>query len=464
MARLALSYTSKHISQPFEPLPDDQGIVNDVEVIRRNGSSARVEQLTGPLSTQAPPNGVGRYPTQLTLDPQFDGQCEQIASWIKTLGTQDVERFPNVGVNLRRNNSKIADVAVVDTQDLLVITSPPTPQLAPDDIELIIEGYTEHLAQFAWYLTFNTSPGGVYQQVGRWDTVASQLKTAVTSTATSFDVATTSGPLWTTTSAQFPFDWEIGGERVTVSSIAASLVTFGTVGTAAHADNASVVPGLPASLASGDLMLCLAAIRNSGTGVPDTPTGWTRLAVFGAADNVQLFAKIAGGSETAPTVTFTGGVAGATTSAQISRLAGKWHSAANILVGAAAYLNSSAQNITTPALPQPVADNCIVLYLGWKQDDWTSVASPGTEIAEPSTITGDDQGLVWARTIQTTAAAVAATSFTVTGGVSAISRGAVLALRCDYQTATVTRSVNGVVKAQVAAEPINLWTPARWGL
>lgn len=466
MARLTLSYTSKHISPPFEPAPDDQAIVNDVEAVRRNGSSARVEEKTGPLSTQAPPNGIGRYATQITVDAQADSQLEHIASWIKTLGTQDVERYPRVRVDLARNPAKIADVMAVDTQDRLIITGLPS-WLPPDDAELIIEGYTEFIGPFKWDLIFNTSPGGVYQSVGRWDTVASVLKTAVNSTATSFDVATTSGPLWTTTAAQFPFDWEIGGERVTVSTIAASLVTFGSVGTAAHADNAQVIPGLPASLAAGNLMLCLAAIRNFGAGVPNTPAGYTRLPVFPAATNVQLFAKIAGSSETAPTVSFTGGVAGATTSAQITRLAGKWHDVNNIIPSGAAATSfnaTAAQDITIPGLSKPGADNAIVIRLGWKQDDWTSVTSPGTEIAEPSSILGDDQGIVWSYTIQTAAASVASTTFAVTGGVSAVSRAAIVALRCDFQTATVARSVNGIVKSQVANEPINMWTPLRWGL
>jgi hypothetical protein len=40
----------------------------------------------------------------------------------------------------------------------------------------------------------------------------------------------------------------------------------------------------------------------------------------------------------------------------------------------------------------------------------------------------------------------------------------VLAIRCDYQTATVTRSVNGVVKSHSAGAEVRLWQPWRWAL
>ncbi|HCT81745.1 MAG TPA: hypothetical protein DGT23_35230, partial [Micromonosporaceae bacterium] len=350
-APIALDYAAKDISPPFDPEPDEQHVANDREVKRRGGSSARRELTSGPLSTQDPPAGVGRYDDSITVDAYSDDQLEHIANWRLALGTVDAERYPRVRVDLAARPALIPTIMAADSGSRITVANLPD-WLPPDDADLIVEGYREAIGFFTWDFVFNCSPGGVYSSVGRWDTVASVLKTAVNSTATSWDVATTSGPLWTTDDAQDGWDWEIGGERVTVTDIAPSLITFGAVGTAAHADNASVTPGLPASLAEGNLMLCLAAIRNSGTGAPEIPAGWVRLAVFPAsvAVNVRLFARIAGPSETAPTITFTGGVAGATTSAQIARLAGKWHSTSNILLGAAICLNASAQDITIPEI------------------------------------------------------------------------------------------------------------------
>lgn len=467
MARLTLDYSAEQVHPPFEPLPDDQGIVNDVEVSRRDGSSAQVQQDDGPLSVLSPPLGVGRYDTSITVEAYSDDQLPQIASWIKTLGTQDVERYPTVHVNLASNPDLIADAAAVDTQDRLVVTDLPS-WMPPDDPDLVIEGYTETISQYSLDITYNCSPGNVYQQVGVWGLMSHELHAAINSSTTSIDVANTdvTQPMLATSGIGSGYGVVVGGEEMQVTAVADSLVTYGAVGTVAHGNNASVSPSLPASLAQGNLMVMVAAIRNSGLGHPDTPAGWTRLAVFNAADNVRVMVKIAGASESAPTVTFTGGVAGADTTAQIIRLAGKWHSASNILVGSAARLNTSAQDIIVPGLPKPLCDNAIVIGVGWKQDDWTSVTprSGFVEIAEEDTTTGDDQGLVWDYVIQTTAAAIAATPFPVTGGSSAISRSAIFALRCDYQSATVTRSVNGITASHSAGDDVTLSRPMRWGL
>ena len=200
---------------------------------------------------------------------------------------------------------------------------------------------------------------------------------------------------------------------------AAAVVSTGTV---THGNNASVTPGLPASMATGDAMFVLSAIRNSGTGSPNTPTDYTELVKFG---NVALYGKIHDGSESAPLCSYTGGVAGADTTAQMIafRRAG-----IAVLGSPATQLNASAANIAYPALTVP-ANGCIVFYLAWKQSVTTTFTTPAgfTEIAELSTATGDDQSLVWGYVIQTTAANISSGTITTTGGVSAISRAIIIA-------------------------------------
>jgi hypothetical protein len=206
-------------------------------------------------------------------------------------------------------------------------------------------------------------------------------------------------------------------------------ITYVAAGAAATGNNASVAPALPAGWAAGDLLLVLASIRNSGTGTVTTPTGWTALASSG---NVSLLGRIAQVGDTAPTIAYAGGVAGADTIAQCTAWRGTLQTAtASLLHGdAATQLNASAANIAYPALGVTL-DGCLIIRAGWKQDDWTSVATIAgmTEIAETATTTGDDAGQVWDYTIQTTATATTSGSFTVTGGVSAISRGLVVAIR-----------------------------------
>lgn len=200
---------------------------------------------------------------------------------------------------------------------------------------------------------------------------------------------------------------------------------FINAGAAAHGNNASVVPALPSGITPDQLqlLLVLAAIRNSGTGTVNLPAGWTDLVNFG---NVRLFGKLYVTGDTAPTVTFTGGVANADTSAQMAAFRGYVPTVAGT---AATQLNGSAQDIATPALTITM-DSCLALRIGWKQDDTTGATPAGgmTEIGDLSTTTGDDQSLTWAYTLQTTAANLAASSFVMAGGAAAISRGIAVAL------------------------------------
>jgi len=265
--------------------------------------------------------------------------------------------------------------------------------------------------------------------------------------------------------SDLPLDVRLGGEVVTASNITTTPATFVATGTVAHANNANVTPSLPAGAAANDLLLLYAAIRNSGTGYPDTPSGYTRLRIpgDGATDNAQLFAKVHSGSESNPTVTFTGGAANADTSAQMCAFRNMpitLDDLADIVLAGQAQLNASAADIAVPALSVTPYPGQVVLAIAWKQDDWTSVAplSGLTEIGEPDTTTGSDQGITWAYRIDTTPALVAAgSSFVVTGGGSAISRSAVVALAGGFQTMTVSaRSENGVTKSHTAGTRIEV--------
>jgi hypothetical protein len=209
---------------PLEPVDDDRYLRNDVTVQRQGGSSARAVQETGPLSVQAPPDGVGIYSEQTTLALYNDDQLPQHASWMLHLGTWDETRYPVVTVLLQNAPHMIDDVARTDIGSRMDITNPPT-WLPPDTIELMAQGYTEILHQYRWEVAFNSSPAGPYRTAvvgaaaSRIDTGGSELAAGVTSSATALSVATTSGPLWTLNPAHVPFDITVGGERMTVTAI-----------------------------------------------------------------------------------------------------------------------------------------------------------------------------------------------------------------------------------------------------
>jgi hypothetical protein len=388
---------------------------------------------------------------------------------VANLGLNDELTWPAVRPNLSRGGSLLDAWLDVDLGDQLHVTDHPTP-LAPDTIRQILEGYTETLGSFEVSVSANLSPASPWDvaefdddDTAKLDTAGTVMQAGATSGATSFTVATTVLPKWTTDAGEMPIPIITSGQVNSVTAISNVSPSFVAAGTAAHAVNASVTPSMPAGVQAGDLLLVFAAIRNSGTGSPNTPTGYTLLRNLtgdpAQPRNAAVYAKVHTGTESAPTVTFTGGAANVDTSAPMAAFRG-----VGITVHAsAAQLNSSAQDIAYPAMDVS-RDNCLILYAGWKQDDWTSVASPGTEIGEPDTTTGDDQGIVWAYTIQTTAAAIASGSFTVTGGAAATSRSAVIALTTDVQTMTVTRGVNGVTKAIAIGSQVNVYRPFRLAL
>jgi hypothetical protein len=478
-----LDYAATHILD-IRPTDDDQYLVNDYTASRTDGSSSRSVVDTGPLSTQDPPDGVGAYPGAGTFNVQFDAQLDDLASWRTHLGTWDEARYPVLAAELARsefaaNLGLAASLLALDLGDRLVVENPPA-WLPPDDIDTQVQGYTERIYRSTGTgltLSWVTSPAGPYRVGELADTTAdaneyaarecgdeaAAIRTAIDDNDVSVDVDP-NRYRWTTVADDFDPDLDIrlGGEVVSVSNITTTAGTYVAAGAASHADNAAVTPALYAGATARDGIFILAAIRSSGTGTLETPTGYTRLEIQGwdTTTNVALFHKVHSGSESNPTVTPSGGSAGDTVSAFTFGLRGTpctLVAPGDIVVDSLAQLNGSAANIAYPGLYTRNQEGCINLLVAWKQDDYTSVAPPSgfTEALEASTTTGSDQSLYLAYRIDTTPAVIDEGSLVVTGGASAISRAAVVAIAAGYQTFTISaRSVNGVTKSHSAGTRI----------
>lgn len=458
---LTIDKTLYQLDALGQPTDDDQKLQNDVTASRIGGSSARYAD-----TAHIDAGGGAVYATSVSLNLAYDADLPYHAQWRTNLGTVDDLRYPRIDLNFSRAPSLITSWLTCDIGSRVQVLHPPSTG-QPDTIDVHIEGYTETISTREWTVSLNTAPARPWQvftledtSLGRLDTGGSYLLSSYSSSATSMQIATSgydrnatdpqpAGPQWSTSGS---YDLNIAGERVT-ASFSTNAASFVAAGTAAHADNASVTPALPAGVQQGDLLLVFAANRNTAA-VISTPTGYTALMASG---NVILLGKIHTGTESAPTITFTGTTAaGDTMSAQMAA----FRNTQLVTSYVAGQSNGAAQNIAVP-IASPVQPRQIILWLGWKQDDWTSVAtlSGATEIGEPATVTGNDQGLVWDYQIQTNPAEVAATSFVVTGGTAQISKGFTIILNGDVQTATVTRAVNGVSKAQTANTAVSLWKP-----
>lgn len=218
-------------------------------------------------------------------------------------------------------------------------------------------------------------------------------------------------------------------------------VSFIATGAGVTGNNASLTPSVPGGgTAAGDVLLLLAAIRNVA-GRPNAPAGYSLLYDMG---NMRLFGKVHSGSESNPTVTFTGGVANADTLAQMASFRNIQLSAGSL---ATPSVNASAQNITYPAITT-AGRRSLVVYMGTKQAAWTSVAtlSGCVELGDFFSTAGDDAGLVWDSRSPVDAAPFLSGSFTVTGGSAATSLGGVAELLAAplVQTASITPTIGGV--------------------
>lgn len=225
-AVLSLDYDSKHLSL-FEPVEDDSAIRNDVTMTDTFGAAFQATQDDGPLSTDAPPSGAGRYQESLIVNPDTSGQLPDLAGWRLHLGTVDEARYPAIGIGLHRSVFTGSDDLTTDALDLdlgqvLLVTDVPA-WLPPDDVLQMVQGVRETLSNFTYDVEFSCAPAspwtvGIYDDTEfRYHSDNSSLSASASSSATSLSVATTSGPLWG--HGDGDFDIIVGGERMTVTAI-----------------------------------------------------------------------------------------------------------------------------------------------------------------------------------------------------------------------------------------------------
>ena len=252
----------------FVPVFDDATTRNDVTAARRNGGTARVQKLTGPMNVHDPiddPDGVGRFDTRLDVNTATDESLVGQASWHVAKGTQPDPRYKAITIDLDAAPDLIPVVNALELGQRFDVESLPAKwQVDPAALLLIgiKENYPSGAGDFRRLATLVAIPYRIYEVgiVGEndgstdlrgaaVDTDNSTLASGITSSATSLSVASTGGTLWTTDSD----DWNpalnggglyivVGGERMRVTNItgASSPQTF----TVVRSDNGVVLAHL----------------------------------------------------------------------------------------------------------------------------------------------------------------------------------------------------------------------------
>jgi hypothetical protein len=232
---LVLDFSAGLISAPFRPVDDDKLTENDVSVRRQYGSFFGRQVLEeGELSVRDFPDGVGRYDTEYTYSLNTDRQADQVASMRLHLGTYNGVRYSRLTLNLAndRVHAMIDDILRVDVGDKIRLTHLPADH-GPDDVDVLVTGYTEEAGPAGWTITFTCVPAepwtaGVVgsSAYGRADTGGSVLAEALDAAETTVDVFTTGLARWVdspTYPGDFPFDVRTGGEVMHVTACTSSV-------------------------------------------------------------------------------------------------------------------------------------------------------------------------------------------------------------------------------------------------
>jgi len=241
-AAVTLDYGGGQIAPPFQPIDDDQLTRNDISVTRLDGGTARAVLETGRMSILTPElGGVGTYNTEVNVNVASDDQLPDIAGWELNKGTVDETRYPVVRVGLHfpevsGDAALSAALLDLDVGDRFEITNPMAGQ-TPDTIDQICLGYTETIGVFTHDIAINAAPASPYRvsalddPESRLDTSGSDLTNAVTTSATSFQVDSPSGTLWTTRAGDMPIPVMLGGEEISVGAVSgtSSPQTFSSV-------------------------------------------------------------------------------------------------------------------------------------------------------------------------------------------------------------------------------------------
>lgn len=457
---------------PLDPDLDDRFLVNDFTATRTSGSSYRVQKTEGANNLNDPEEddeGVGPYESGADFDFFLDVQNEHFASWAVIQGTLDENRYSRVKILLQNATHMMPEVSAACVGDVLALDDLPAELVGPGQGRMLIQGYTEYIAQFQWEFTFNTSPAAGYY-VGeegasdyiRADTSGSTIVEALTTTETDVDVQTPMGmATWIDTdgfSSEFPFDVTAGGERMTVTAC-----------------RSFVKDAFPRTTANG-------------WGTPDQGVAWS-IAGGTAADfsvgsgyGVHTLATVAASRRTFSAFTYPDFdvVVDVATSALAtgSFLSGgptaRYIDADNLYQARLAFETTGAINLSLRRRLATVETDLGTSLTGLTHAAGTfyrvRFQGSGSTLQAKAWLVGTAEPTGWNVSVTdtgiTTSALIGCRSISNTGNTNAAS----VQIRydnfeiTDTQVMTVTRSVEGIVKTHAAGTAISLHHPARAAL
>jgi len=221
---LELTYGTD-VAAPFMPVLDDLNAANKVTISQRVGGTFTAEDTTSIMSTQAPPDGIGEYAQDVTVNVDDDARLEQRASWALAAGTVPGARYSSIRIDLDANPELESACEALKPGDRVTVTG-----YDPDVIDLMIVTITDTREnQKRRYFTLACKPYtphdvGIYDSTDyAWDLATCTLQFDTPAANHNFVVIITSKyEQWSTSAA---FDIMIAGERIHVPAAGAAAPT-----------------------------------------------------------------------------------------------------------------------------------------------------------------------------------------------------------------------------------------------
>lgn len=221
---IAIDVAAGQLAPPFAPVDDDRAACNDATYQRGTGTTATAGAKAQYVDTDHV-LAHGRYDTSVTVNTEDDVPLLNKAAWRVHLGTTDIERYPNLSLDLAAAPELADDWLAVSEGSRVTVTNLPD-EASDGDVDNLVEGWTEKVTVVDWDIALNCSSAAPWTvseaddaslQVGSDDTT---LHIGINTTALSFTADVVA--LWSTSGADYPIDLALGGERMTCSAVSGS--------------------------------------------------------------------------------------------------------------------------------------------------------------------------------------------------------------------------------------------------
>lgn len=219
-AGLALTYPT-HI-YAYEKEIGDLNTHNQVTAKNAAGGEATVTRESGPMSIEVPPDGVGLYPFSVNVSVDDENDLDDIAHWHLAKGTLELPLYRSITLNLTASPALLSSAVGLREGSYITVTG-----LEAETVHLLVVGIVREITPGVETITFQCEPYdpyilGIWDNASfRWDSATSTLAAGYTASQTSWSVQCTDpNDVWSTTAT--PYDWLVGGERVTVTAMGAA--------------------------------------------------------------------------------------------------------------------------------------------------------------------------------------------------------------------------------------------------